>query len=52
MHEQQFCYLEAMLDKLESAKEALEKSVIDVAKKNEQRYRSDQQTNENYQNSR
>ena len=33
MHEQQFRYLEAMLDKVESAKEALEKSVIDVAKK-------------------
>ena len=33
MHEQQFRYLEAMLDKLESSKEALEKSVIDVAKK-------------------
>ena len=31
-HEQQFCHQEAILDKTESAEEALERSAIDVAK--------------------
>ena len=37
-HEQQFCHQEAILDKIESAKEALEKSAGDVAKEKMNEY--------------